>query len=126
MIKRKKKGFVYLTAFSFSPHCSQVTAALTHFSQTTVGREQDWHPETESQWPFEPVRMGVGCDVANLPQRGDVIDEPCPISMQLFALQAEIHRLKKEEPQPEEEKALVQHKLPPYVSNMDRLGDSEL
>uniref|UniRef100_A0A2K6GMF1 WD repeat-containing protein 91 n=1 Tax=Propithecus coquereli TaxID=379532 RepID=A0A2K6GMF1_PROCO len=44
----------------------------------------------------------------------------------LFALQAEIHRLRKEEQQPEEEEALVQHKLPPYVSNMDRLGDSEL
>ncbi|KAB1276243.1 WD repeat-containing protein 91 [Camelus dromedarius] len=46
--------------------------------------------------------------------------------LSLFALQAEIHRLKKEEQQPEEEEALVQHKLPPYVSNMDRLGDSEL
>ncbi|NIG58687.1 BTB/POZ domain-containing protein KCTD18-like [Pontoporia blainvillei] len=46
--------------------------------------------------------------------------------MKLFALQAEIHRLKKEEQQPEEEEALVQHKLPSYVSNMDRLGDSEL
>ncbi|EHH52530.1 hypothetical protein EGM_12984 [Macaca fascicularis] len=46
--------------------------------------------------------------------------------LSLFALQAEIHRLKKEEQQPEEEEALVQHKLPLYVSNMDRLGDSEL
>lgn len=72
------------------------------------------------------MRLDVGCDVANIPQQSDVIDELCPISMQLFALQAEIHRLKKEEQQPEEEKGLVQHKLPPYVSNMDRLGDSEL
>uniref|UniRef100_A0A452UJ69 WD repeat-containing protein 91 n=1 Tax=Ursus maritimus TaxID=29073 RepID=A0A452UJ69_URSMA len=48
------------------------------------------------------------------------------LRQKLFALQAEIHRLKKEELQPEEEEALVQHKLPPYVSNMDRLGDSEL
>ncbi|XP_048642865.1 WD repeat-containing protein 91 isoform X3 [Marmota marmota marmota] len=60
-------------------------------------------------------------------QRTNQIQEENEVLRQkLFALQAEIHRLKKEEQQPEEEAALVQHKLPPYVSNMDRLGDSEL
>ncbi|XP_025236078.1 WD repeat-containing protein 91 isoform X1 [Theropithecus gelada] len=60
-------------------------------------------------------------------QRTNQIQEENEVLRQkLFALQAEIHRLKKEEQQSEEEEALVQHKLPPYVSNMDRLGDSEL
>ncbi|XP_008052989.1 WD repeat-containing protein 91 isoform X2 [Carlito syrichta] len=60
-------------------------------------------------------------------QRTNQVQEENEILRQkLFALQAEIHRLKKEEQQPEEEEALVQHKLPPYVSSMDRLGDSEL
>uniref|UniRef100_A0A2I2ZST8 WD repeat-containing protein 91 n=1 Tax=Gorilla gorilla gorilla TaxID=9595 RepID=A0A2I2ZST8_GORGO len=60
-------------------------------------------------------------------QRTNQVQEENEVLRQkLFALQAEIHRLKKEEQQPEEEEALVQHKLPPYVSNMDRLGDSEL
>uniref|UniRef100_F7G5G2 WD repeat-containing protein 91 n=1 Tax=Ornithorhynchus anatinus TaxID=9258 RepID=F7G5G2_ORNAN len=49
------------------------------------------------------------------------------LRQKLFALQAESYRLKKEEQQqPEEEEATVHHKLPTYVSNMDRLGDSEL
>uniref|UniRef100_A0A2R8M6S8 WD repeat-containing protein 91 n=1 Tax=Callithrix jacchus TaxID=9483 RepID=A0A2R8M6S8_CALJA len=60
-------------------------------------------------------------------QRTNQVQEENEVLRQkLFALQAEIHRLKKEEQQPEEEETLVQHKLPPYVSNMDRLGDSEL
>ncbi|GAB5568805.1 WD repeat-containing protein 91 isoform X1 [Prionailurus iriomotensis] len=59
-------------------------------------------------------------------RQGEFTTRLAPTPAQLFALQAEIHRLKKEELQPEEEEALVQHKLPPYVSNMDRLGDSEL
>uniref|UniRef100_A0A8B9DYB3 WD repeat-containing protein 91 n=1 Tax=Anser cygnoides TaxID=8845 RepID=A0A8B9DYB3_ANSCY len=42
----------------------------------------------------------------------------------LFALQAESSRMKKEELEVEE--AVVHHKLPAYVANMDRLGDSEL
>ncbi|KGL76069.1 WD repeat-containing protein 91, partial [Tinamus guttatus] len=42
----------------------------------------------------------------------------------LFALQAESSRVKKEELEVEE--AVVHHKLPAYVANMDRLGDSEL
>uniref|UniRef100_A0A8C4UH26 WD repeat-containing protein 91 n=1 Tax=Falco tinnunculus TaxID=100819 RepID=A0A8C4UH26_FALTI len=42
----------------------------------------------------------------------------------LFALQAESSRMKKEEFQVEQ--AVVHHKLPAYVANMDRLGDSEL
>ncbi|KAK1190968.1 WDR91 protein, partial [Pygoscelis papua] len=42
----------------------------------------------------------------------------------LFALQAESSRMKKEEL--EVEQAVVHHKLPAYVANMDRLGDSEL
>ncbi|KAE8613327.1 hypothetical protein XENTR_v10007671 [Xenopus tropicalis] len=40
----------------------------------------------------------------------------------LFALQAETYRLRKDGPS----EPLVLHKLPHYVSNMDRLGDSEL
>ncbi|XP_038608413.1 WD repeat-containing protein 91 [Tachyglossus aculeatus] len=50
------------------------------------------------------------------------------LRQKLFALQAETYRLKKEEQQQqlEEEEAMVHHKLPTYVSNMDRLGDSEL
>ncbi|NXE04718.1 WDR91 protein, partial [Lophotis ruficrista] len=42
----------------------------------------------------------------------------------LFALQVESSRMKKEEL--EVEQAVVHHKLPAYVANMDRLGDSEL
>ncbi|KAM6292138.1 WD repeat-containing protein 91 isoform 6-T6 [Porphyrio hochstetteri] len=42
----------------------------------------------------------------------------------LFALQAESSRMKKEEL--EVEQGVVHHKLPAYVANMDRLGDSEL
>ncbi|KAM4670974.1 WD repeat-containing protein 91 isoform 3-T3 [Amazona ochrocephala] len=42
----------------------------------------------------------------------------------LFALQAESSRMKKEEV--EVEQAVMHHKLPAYVANMDRLGDSEL
>ncbi|KAK2535003.1 Wdr91 [Columba guinea] len=45
-------------------------------------------------------------------------------TVQLFALQAESSRMKKEEL--EVEQAVVHHKLPAYVANMDRLGDSEL
>ncbi|PIO26811.1 hypothetical protein AB205_0078910, partial [Aquarana catesbeiana] len=40
----------------------------------------------------------------------------------IFALQAEAHRLRKEG----DDGPIVHHKLPHYVSNMDRLGDSEL
>uniref|UniRef100_A0A8C5QSC9 WD repeat-containing protein 91 n=1 Tax=Leptobrachium leishanense TaxID=445787 RepID=A0A8C5QSC9_9ANUR len=40
----------------------------------------------------------------------------------LFALQSETQRTRKEG----DDGPLVHHKLPPYVSNMDRLGDSEL
>ncbi|XP_060101254.1 WD repeat-containing protein 91 isoform X2 [Heteronotia binoei] len=40
---------------------------------------------------------------------------------------AEYYRMKKEEPQQQEEEELIlHHKLPSYVTNMDRLGDSEL
>ncbi|XP_031962822.1 WD repeat-containing protein 91 isoform X1 [Corvus cornix cornix] len=42
----------------------------------------------------------------------------------LFALQAESSRMKKEEL--EVEQTVTHHKLPAYVANMDRLGDSEL
>ncbi|XP_076996933.1 WD repeat-containing protein 91 isoform X3 [Tamandua tetradactyla] len=60
-------------------------------------------------------------------QRTNQVQEENEVLRQkLFALQAEIHQLKKEEQQPEAEEPLVQHKLPPYVSSMDRLGDSEL
>ncbi|CAH6778424.1 WD repeat-containing protein 91 [Phodopus roborovskii] len=60
-------------------------------------------------------------------QRTNQIQEENEVLRQkLFALQAEIHRLKKEEQQQEEGQAVVQHRLPPYVSSMDRLGDSEL
>ncbi|XP_068258275.1 WD repeat-containing protein 91 isoform X4 [Nyctibius grandis] len=45
-------------------------------------------------------------------------------TVQLFALQAESSRMKKEEL--EVEQAVVHHRLPAYVANMDRLGDSEL
>lgn len=44
------------------------------------------------------------------------------LRQKLFALQAEAHRLKKEG----DDGPMVHHKLPHYVSNMDRLGDSEL
>uniref|UniRef100_A0A9L0KHE2 ARMC9 CTLH-like domain-containing protein n=1 Tax=Equus asinus TaxID=9793 RepID=A0A9L0KHE2_EQUAS len=63
---------------------------------------------------------------AECQRTSQVQEENEVLRQKLFALQAEIHRLKKEEQQPEEEEAPVQHKLPPYVSNMDRLGDSEL
>nr|XP_033806906.1 WD repeat-containing protein 91 isoform X2 [Geotrypetes seraphini] len=39
----------------------------------------------------------------------------------LFTMQVEMHRLRKED-----EEECAHHKLPAYVSNMDRLGDSEL
>ncbi|RMC03260.1 hypothetical protein DUI87_20454 [Hirundo rustica rustica] len=45
-------------------------------------------------------------------------------AIQLFALQAESSRMKKEEL--EVEQTVRHHKLPAYVANMDRLGDSEL
>ncbi|XP_077195330.1 WD repeat-containing protein 91 isoform X1 [Paroedura picta] len=49
------------------------------------------------------------------------------LRQKLFALQAEYYRMKKEEPQQQEEEELIlHHKLPSYVTNMDRLGDSEL
>ncbi|XP_068134058.1 WD repeat-containing protein 91 isoform X1 [Hyperolius riggenbachi] len=44
------------------------------------------------------------------------------LRQKLFALQAETHRLKKEG----DDGPTVHHKLPHYVSNMDRLGDSDL
>ncbi|ELK35562.1 WD repeat-containing protein 91 [Myotis davidii] len=72
-----------------------------------------------------PVPVILNFD-AECQRTSQVQEENEVLRQKLFALQAEIHRLKKEEQQPEEEKALVQHKLPPYVSNMDRLGDSEL
>uniref|UniRef100_A0A8D0GFV3 WD repeat-containing protein 91 n=1 Tax=Sphenodon punctatus TaxID=8508 RepID=A0A8D0GFV3_SPHPU len=53
-------------------------------------------------------------------------DNSSVLLLALFALQAETYRMKKEQYQEEEEETLVHHKLPPYVSNMDRLGDSEL
>ncbi|XP_034528520.1 WD repeat-containing protein 91 isoform X4 [Ailuropoda melanoleuca] len=72
-----------------------------------------------------PVPVILNFD-AECQRTNQVQEENEVLRQKLFALQAEIHRLKKEELQPEEEEALVQHKLPPYVSNMDRLGDSEL
>ncbi|XP_024901622.1 WD repeat-containing protein 91 [Pteropus alecto] len=72
-----------------------------------------------------PVPVILNFD-AECQRTNQVQEENEVLRQKLFALQAEIHRLKKEEQQPEEEEALVQHKLPPYVSNMDRLGDSEL
>ncbi|XP_014643271.1 PREDICTED: WD repeat-containing protein 91-like [Ceratotherium simum simum] len=67
------------------------------------------------------LTFDVECQRTNqVPEENEVLRQ------KLFALQAEIHRLKKEEQQPDKEEALVQHKLPPYVCNMDRLGDSEL
>uniref|UniRef100_A0A8C8SST1 WD repeat-containing protein 91 n=1 Tax=Pelusios castaneus TaxID=367368 RepID=A0A8C8SST1_9SAUR len=60
-------------------------------------------------------------------QRSAHIQEENEILRQkLFALQAESYRMKKEEQQEESEESVVHHKLPAYVSNMDRLGDSEL
>ncbi|XP_043401146.1 WD repeat-containing protein 91 isoform X3 [Chelonia mydas] len=63
-------------------------------------------------------------------QRSALIQEENDILRQkvrgLFALQAETCRMKKEEQQQQEEESVVHHKLPAYVSNMDRLGDSEL
>ncbi|XP_070370058.1 WD repeat-containing protein 91 isoform X3 [Equus asinus] len=72
-----------------------------------------------------PVPVILNFD-AECQRTSQVQEENEVLRQKLFALQAEIHRLKKEEQQPEEEEAPVQHKLPPYVSNMDRLGDSEL
>ncbi|XP_032498501.1 WD repeat-containing protein 91 isoform X3 [Phocoena sinus] len=72
-----------------------------------------------------PVPVILNFD-AECQRTNQVQEENEVLRQKLFALQAEIHRLKKEEQQPEEEEALVQHRLPSYVSNMDRLGDSEL
>ncbi|GAB1290674.1 WD repeat-containing protein 91 [Apodemus speciosus] len=73
-----------------------------------------------------PVPVILNFD-AECQRTNQVQEENEALRQKLFALQAEIHRLKKEEQQQEEEEAaLVQHKLPPYVSSMDRLGDSEL
>ncbi|XP_075414810.1 WD repeat-containing protein 91 [Tenrec ecaudatus] len=73
-----------------------------------------------------PVPVILSFD-AECQRTNQVQEENELLRQKLFALQAEVHRLKKEEQPPEEEAAtLVQHKLPPYVSNMDRLGDSEL
>ncbi|XP_050789636.1 WD repeat-containing protein 91 isoform X2 [Gopherus flavomarginatus] len=61
-------------------------------------------------------------------QRSTLVQEENDILRQkLFALQAETYRMKKEElQQQQEEESVVHHRLPAYVSNMDRLGDSEL
>uniref|UniRef100_A0A8C3FE81 WD repeat-containing protein 91 n=1 Tax=Chrysemys picta bellii TaxID=8478 RepID=A0A8C3FE81_CHRPI len=60
-------------------------------------------------------------------QRSALVQEENDILRQkLFALQAETYRMKKEELQQEEEESVVHHRLPAYVSNMDRLGDCEL
>ncbi|XP_049749319.1 WD repeat-containing protein 91 [Elephas maximus indicus] len=72
-----------------------------------------------------PVPVILSFD-AECQRTNQVQEENEVLRQKLFALQAEIHRLKKEEQPPEEDQALAQHKLPPYVSNMDRLGDSEL
>lgn len=72
-----------------------------------------------------PVPVILNFD-AECQRTNQVQEENEVLRQKLFALQAEVHRLKKEEQQQEEAAALVQHKLPPYVSSMDRLGDSEL
>ncbi|XP_076996844.1 WD repeat-containing protein 91 isoform X2 [Tamandua tetradactyla] len=72
-----------------------------------------------------PVPVILNFD-AECQRTNQVQEENEVLRQKLFALQAEIHQLKKEEQQPEAEEPLVQHKLPPYVSSMDRLGDSEL
>uniref|UniRef100_G3SM60 WD repeat-containing protein 91 n=1 Tax=Loxodonta africana TaxID=9785 RepID=G3SM60_LOXAF len=72
-----------------------------------------------------PVPVILSFD-AECQRTNQVQEENEVLRQKLFALQAEIHHLKKEEQPPEEDQALAQHKLPPYVSNMDRLGDSEL
>ncbi|KAM9312420.1 WD repeat-containing protein 91 [Gastrophryne carolinensis] len=51
-----------------------------------------------------------------------VQEENEALRQKLFALQAEAHRLRKEG----DDGPTIHHKLPHYVSNMDRLGDSEL
>ncbi|XP_053574951.1 WD repeat-containing protein 91 isoform X1 [Bombina bombina] len=51
-----------------------------------------------------------------------VQEENEALRQKLFALQAEAHRMRKEG----DDGPLVHHKLPHYVSNMDRLGDSDL
>ncbi|XP_051007702.1 WD repeat-containing protein 91 [Acomys russatus] len=72
-----------------------------------------------------PVPVILNFD-AECQRTNQVQEENEALRQKLFALQAEVHRLKKEEQQQEEEDTLVHHKLPPYVSSMDRLGDSEL
>ncbi|XP_072722933.1 cell cycle regulator of non-homologous end joining isoform X3 [Ciconia boyciana] len=54
----------------------------------------------------------------------ELVDVALAVLAELFALQAESSCMKKEEL--ELEGAAVHHKLPAYVANMDRLGDSEL
>ncbi|XP_072340317.1 WD repeat-containing protein 91-like [Scyliorhinus torazame] len=62
-----------------------------------------------------PVLLNFDAEVqrcSQLQEENDVLKQ------KLFALQAQA-RMKKEE-------ELIHHKLPPYIQNMDRLGDSEL
>ncbi|XP_078424554.1 WD repeat-containing protein 91 isoform X1 [Cetorhinus maximus] len=62
-----------------------------------------------------PVLLNFDAEVQRFSQ---LQEENEALRQKLFALQAE-PRMKKEE-------EMIHHKLPPYVQNMDRLGDSEL
>ncbi|XP_067907187.1 WD repeat-containing protein 91 isoform X1 [Heterodontus francisci] len=60
-----------------------------------------------------PVMLNFDAEVQRCSQ---LLEENEALRQKLFALQAE-SRMKKEE--------IIHHKLPPYIQNMDRLGDSE-
>ncbi|XP_033891128.3 WD repeat-containing protein 91-like [Acipenser ruthenus] len=63
-----------------------------------------------------PVLLSFDAEVQ---RSAAILEENELLRQTVFALQAEQSRLPKEE-------VMVHHKLPPYVQNMDRLGDTEL
>ncbi|MGH0175001.1 UNVERIFIED_CONTAM: hypothetical protein FKN15_000724 [Acipenser sinensis] len=63
-----------------------------------------------------PVLLSFDAEVQ---RSAAILEENELLRQTVFALQAEQPRLPKEE-------VMVHHKLPPYVQNMDRLGDTEL
>ncbi|KAK6492910.1 WD repeat-containing protein 91-like [Huso huso] len=63
-----------------------------------------------------PVLLSFDAEVQ---RSAAILEENELLCQTVFALQAEQPRLPKEE-------VMVHHKLPPYVQNMDRLGDTEL
>ncbi|XP_067856076.1 WD repeat-containing protein 91 isoform X2 [Heptranchias perlo] len=102
----------------FIPNPDQNPVFITYFSkQWAETFLVSLHNFLSVLFQCMPVPVLLNFD-AEVQRRSQLQDENEALRQKLFAVQAE-PRIKREE-------EMIHHKLPPYIQNMDRLGDSEL